>query len=453
MNGGRLGRAALWVTVCAAAVGCATVREARQAQHSGAVPPGERTVLPVELGLTNQTLLTLDRALDIALACHPAVARARQNVIAASNGVIQARAAWGPSVDGSAGYRRGTSNTAQRRGDHHADDSYSAGLSADQLLYDFGRTAAGVVRNDCLLQAAEETLRAARNDVIYQTRLAFYDLIRAQNVLGVAVETERQYLKRLEQVRGLVDVGRRIKYDITKVEVDLGNARLDLINARGAVATARATFLRSLGLGEDPQLRLVEEPLRRYEGNYEERMHVAKERQPELLALRAQIRAASAAIDAAVADLYPSLSLSGEYTWSGSALPLFWNWAGAARLGTSLFSSGRKTSAIRAAVADLRAARTREAERVQQISLDLRTAFTQLDSAHERQGLTELIAKQSAENLELVSERYRLGQASSVEVTDAQAALSQARAGQVKAQFDYQSAVAAILHATGEEER
>jgi outer membrane protein TolC len=65
--------------------------------------------------------------------------------------------------------------------------------------------------------------------------------------------------------------------------------------------------------------------------------------------------------------------------------------------------------------------------------------------------LTVLIVRQAGENLELVTERYRLGQANSVEVTDAQADLSRARGEEVGARFDYQSAVAAILHTTGEE--
>jgi outer membrane protein TolC len=439
--------------LCLLAAGCATVRQAREAQDGRTIPAGERTVAPAEIGLPPQVPLTLDRAIEIALTCHPAVVRAQQALIVASNQVGQVKAGRGPSIEGNAGYRRGTSNTALQRGSHDAENSYSGGLSLNQLLCDFGKTAASVKRSEALLQSAAEGLRATRNDVIFQVRLAFHDLARAQQALGVAEETEQQYLRRLEQVRGLVEVGRRIKYDITKVEVDLGNARLDLINSRGAVATARATLVRRLGLKDDPLCPLAEEAVKPYASNYEERVEVARRRQPELLALRAQVWASSLAVDMAVADLYPALSLNGEYLWTGGGFPLFWNWAGAIRAGMSLFDGGRKTSVIRATVAELRSARTQEAEREEQLCLDLRTAFAQLDSARERQGLTALIARQAQENLELVNERYRLGQASSVDVTDAQAALSQARAGQVKARFDYQGAVAAILHATGEEER
>ena len=449
----RGGLGVAWVALCLTGSGCATVRQAREAQDSRRIPAGERTVTAAELGLKAETVLTLERAAQVALTYHPAMVQARQTVVAASNGLVQAQAARAPSVGASAGYRRGTSNTAAKSGRNTSADSYSAGVSADQLLYDFGRTAASIRQAEASLQSAVEGLRGARNDVVYGTRVAFYELSRAQEFLGVAEETERQYVKRLGQVQALAEVGRRIKYDITKAEVDLGNARLDLINARNAVADARAALMRSLGLAEDPQCRIAGCPPVEVAWTLEDRLEVARRVQPGLKAVQAQVRAASAAVDGAVADLYPSLSLSGEYLWNGSALPLFWNWAGAARAGWNLFDGGRKAAAVNAAVANLRAARAQAADREQQIYLDLRTAFTQLAGAREREGLTGLIVKQAGENLNLVSERYRIGQASSVELTDAQVSLSQARANQVKARFDYQSAMAAIMRTTGEDEQ
>ena len=78
-------------------------------------------------------------------------------------------------------------------------------------------------------------------------------------------------------------------------------------------------------------------------------------------------------------------------------------------------------------------------------------ALSQLTSARQRLSLTDLLVRQAQETLDLVSERYRIGAAAAVEVTDAQVALTGARAEQVKAKFDYQAAIAQINHAVGEE--
>ena len=82
---------------------------------------------------------------------------------------------------------------------------------------------------------------------------------------------------------------------------------------------------------------------------------------------------------------------------------------------------------------------------------EIQTALSEFDSSQQRFTLTDLITKQATESLDLVNTRYRLGAASAVEVTDAQVALTSARAEQVKAKFDYQAAVAQLKHACGEE--
>ncbi len=431
--------------------GCATIRRARDAQRHDGAPAGERTVRAVEIGLASNTVLSLNDAVQIALSNHPAVTQARQALAAAVAEVGQTRASYRPAVDAGAGYRRATSNSQADRGSHDTSEAYSASLGLDLLLYDFGKTPA-LVRKACLSAlAADESLRTVRNDTAYAVRTAFFALMRAEALLQVSEEAVRQYEEHLKQVRAFAEVGRRIRYDVTKAEVDLGNAQLDLINARNGLATARATLNRSMGLAEEPGYRLGESPLPEITGGLDFLMTMARERHPELRALRAQEQVASAAVDAAIADLYPSLNLHGEYALTGSQLPLVWNWSGAIQSAMALFSGGRKTAAIDAATAQLRAARSRVADREQQIYLDLTGALAQLSGARQRVSLTGLIVQQAQESLSLVTERYRLGQASSVELTDAQVAAISARSDEVKARFDYRTALAQVLHAVGEE--
>jgi len=180
-------------------------------------------------------------------------------------------------------------------------------------------------------------------------------------------------------------------------------------------------------------------------------MELARRDHPGLRALKAQELAASAAVDEAIASLYPEIGLQAKYGLSGGNFPLIWNWSAALQSTMQLFTGHRQTWRIREAVALLREARSRVTAREQQIYQDLQNALNQLDSATQRLPLTELLVKQAQESLDLVSERYRLGAASAVEVTDAQVALTGARAEKVQAKFDYQAALAQIKHAVGEE--
>ena len=182
-----------------------------------------------------------------------------------------------------------------------------------------------------------------------------------------------------------------------------------------------------------------------------ELMALARRQQPELQALKARERVANAAVDEAIADLYPSLTLQAQYGASGSQFPLTWNWFGALQSAVQLFSGRTKTARIDERVAGLRTARAQVADREQQLYQDLETALSELTSARERWTLSELILRQAQESLELVNEQYRIGRASSLEVTDAQVAVTRAKADQVQARFQYQTAMARIRLTVGEE--
>ncbi len=431
--------------------GCATVRQARLAQQDARAPAGERTVRAAEIGLTSNSVISLDDAVRIALSNHPAGAQARQALAVATAQVDETRAAYWPGVNANASYGRSTANAAGTPHSTRTTGAYNGSLGLNLLLYDFGKTPA-LVRQACLAEmAADENLRTARNDTAYAVRTAFFDLLRAQELVQVSEEAVRQYQEHLNQVKAFAEVGRRIRYDVTKAEVDLGNAELALIVARNGLTTARAALNRSLGLAEEPGYRLSESLLADIPGDLATLISAAREHHPELRALRDQELVASAAVDAAVADLYPSLGLQASYTVTGSQLPFVWNWSGALQSAFELFGGGRKTARIAEATAQLRSARAQVADRDQQIYLVLTQSLAQLAGARQRMDLTALIVRQAQESLSLATERYRLGQASSVELTDAQVAVIQARADQVKARFDYQTALAQIKHAIGEE--
>ena len=434
------------------ATGCATVRQARTVQKGDHSPPGERLLKADEVGLSSNTVLTLDRALEIALAYHPSVVEAQQSLTAATAQVYQARSAYWPQLSAGAGETRSTSNTKGTPETSHARNSFSGSVGLDMLVYDFGKTPA-VVRQAYARQiAASENLRSARSDLAYVVRTAFYNLGKAGELTQVAADAVRQFKTRLDQVQAFLEVGRRTRYDLTKSDVDLGNAKLSLIKAKNDESDARAALNRSLGLAEEPGYTPHSgSPLPFSMTNAPALMEKARRNHPGLRALQAQERAANAAVDEAIASLYPEIGLQAKYGLAGGSFPLTWNWSGALQSSLNLFTGHRQTWRIREAVAQLRAARTRVTAREQQIYQDLQNALNQLDSALQRLPLTDLLVKQAQESLDLVTERYKLGAASAVEVTDAQVALTGARAEQVKAKFDYQAALSQIKHAAGEE--
>lgn len=432
-------------------VGCSSISKARKAQDPAAIPPGERTVWATEVGLTSNSTLNLNRALEIALTYHPSMVQSKQSLGIAEKQFSDAMATYLPSVNANASYGVKTSNITAGEETNKNSKSYSAGASLNQLIYDFGKTPATMRQAYENKLAAEAGLRSTQNNIYYNVRQAYYNLIKQQSLVKVAEEAVNQFQAHLDQVKELVTVGRRIKYDITKSEVDLGNARITLLDARNALRTARAVLNNTLGLAEDPKY-LVEEPTgETLEYKFDELYQFALKNQPDLIAQTARERGASAAVDQAIADLFPSLSLGGNYSWSGKDFPLVWNWSLSALLNGTLFNGFRNTNQIDEAVASLRTARAARASLEQQIYLNLSQAVAQLENALEKLEIANLVVKNARENLTLVQEQYKIGKSSSIELTDALVSLSNAQVQQVQAHFNYQTDIALIKKTIGQD--
>lgn len=442
----------LGIAVLALATSCATIRHARDVQKGNGAVPGERLLQPAEVGLSSNTTLTLARALEIPLACHPRIFQAEQALAVATARVYQVRAAYWPQVTASAGETRSTANTDSAPGSSSGRNSFSSSIGLNLLVYDFGKTPAQVRQAYANLIAARETVRTTRSNLALLTRTAYLNLGKALELDQVASEAIRQYQAHLDQVNAFVKVGRRTRYDLTKSEVDLGNAQLDKIKTRNGIMTARASLNRSLGLATDPGYTLQPDAAETFTlSPADQLMDRARQFHPGLKVLQAKERMTHAAVDEAIATLYPELGLQARYGLSGTSFPLTWNWSTTLQGALNLFTGRRQTWQVNEAVSQLRSARSQMAEFEQDLYEEIQTALSEHDSSQQRLTLTDLITRQATESHELVNARYRLGAASALDVTDAQVALTSARAEQVKAKFDYQIAVAKLKHACGEE--
>jgi len=437
------------LALAAATAGCRSVQHAREVQDPASPLPGERSVSLAEILPDGRTALTVDEAVRLAISNSPAVFQARASLVVAESQLQITRATYLPQLSGAAGYSRAKSYSHPAK---DAADSYNAGLSLGLDLLSFGRNIAALAQARAQYDAATAQLASAINTAAYNARHDFFGLVLAQDLLVVAVENVRDFSSHLEQVRVMAELGTRIRYDITTAEVDLGNARLGLLSASNTLLTARVTLGRTLGLTEEFPCPIAAPPSALPLPTEDRQALYARARRgnPDLAALQCQVDAASAAVDYAVADLRPDLSLGASLAWSGATFPLARKWSLGPSLDWTLFDSGHKVGVIDAAAANLQASRSRMADREQRLFQDLITALIQLQTARAQSAVAEVVVRAARETLDLVTSRYRLGLATSLELTDAELAVAQARSQQAQARHDELAAQALILLNTGD---
>ena len=443
-NAGFLG---IFTGALALLIGCETIDRARRAQGEADRVPGEMTISSQDAGLTNGVAYSLGELEAIALSHNPNVCQAQQTLDSARMQLDIVRAGRQLQVTANGGYSRSTQNSAGRhpyRG--RTSGSWSGGLDFNLLLYDFGKLDAQEKQTIENIIAAEQQLRQIQIETVYALRTAFFERLRRIQLLQVAIENQHQYEVHLNEAKTMLRVGTRRKYDVTKANVDWGNACLDVITASNNLRNAEATLNAALGFADSPEFALKEEerPDRQLDVGVDSLMAIARENAPALAVAHARERAASAEVDRMIAELYPDLTAGFSLDLSGRSFPAVWNFSWFARGVATLFNGKRNLTQIEQAVSDLRSARATVAETEQTLYENLVKAVTQRDGARESSRVAQMVYEQAKENLSIVEEQYKIGTSSSIERTDAQVSVTQAHANVVTAFYDEQDAQAKI---------
>ena len=390
--------------------------------------------------------LTLEECLALSEANHPDLAGAdakreaerRRLSLTAVEDRVQASASASAARSGREGASSGS--------------SYTAGVTASVRVFDANRTKYAVEAQRGTLAATEAEGRKTRLQVRYGVKKAYMDLLLAGEVRGQRKESVDSFRLHLERAKGYYETGLKPKSDVTKAEVDLGNAQLALVEAESNVRVAQAALLNAMGvdLAGPFEVRAEDRALpESAEGGAEA---LALEHRQDYEAANRRTLAGKAEVRSAARASSPSLSLRGGYSAGGeeiSSLSSEWN------VGLSLNvpvvdggAASARTDIARAQVRSLEAAR--EALR-QNILLEVRKAVLNIRNARERIRIAGLTVAQAEENYSLAEGRYRTGVGDSLALSDALLALTDARLSVYRARYDLQVAQFALESATGVE--
>ncbi len=399
--------------------------------------------------------LTLDDARRIALQNHPRIAAAQAGASAASEQVTEARSAYFPNLYGSATGAESESGTRIAAGllnNPTVYDRFATGLTAEQLVTDFGRTQNLVASARLQAQAAQEGVNFSRADVLLNVDRAFYGALRAQAVLRVATETVKQREVASEQITALAKSQIRSGLDVSFANVILGEAKLLLVKAQNDAQSSMAVLMETLGLTGVPQFDLAEPaetssslpPL-------DEALTSADRARPELVAARFQTDSARR-FAVAERDLsLPTISLAavtGVAPYRQSPIPLDYAAAGF-NVNVPIFN-GRLFSARRAEADDRAREASSELKDLQdRVARDVRMAWLGASTALQNVALTTQILDQANDALDLAQARYNLGLGNIVELTQAQLNQTQASIDQATAKYDYAAQFSALLYQEG----
>ncbi len=399
--------------------------------------------------------LTLKDAEKIALANHPQIKAAGLGAAAAQEVVTETRSAYYPTAFGDltgVKAQTGTRLAAGALNNPTVFDRYATGLVVGQLLTDFGRTHRLSQSSQFRASVEREGVVVTRADVLLGVDQAYFRAMKAQAVLTVAEQTvsERQLVA--DRVEALAKAKLKSGLDVSFAEVNLGQAKLLLVQAQNELKAAYADLSLALGLPDQREFTLVEEPLPPAPPQeITPLLAEAFSERPEIVQQRFASQSAHA-FAVAERDLYfPTISAVGNFGLVPVGGPEFRSSYAAGGFNVSIPIFNGKLFTARHAEANFRAqAEDQKLQDVQnRVAREVRVAWLDAITAYQRLDLTAQILAQAQQALDLADARYKLGLSSIVELQQAQLNQTQAAIDQASAKYDYAAKTAALNFAVG----
>ena len=362
-------------------------------------------------GWITQPLSIVD-ALNLTLKQNSGLVKARADLESSRGLVIQTRAVALPNVSASGKYTYTDPGAIQQFPFGNSTDSngvpvkstnsftvpnqsWNAGIQIVQNIYTGGRLmsalrAAKLQKEQSMLQ-----YQSAVEDALLATRVAYYDVLVAEQQITVNEASVALLTRELEDQQRRFDAGTVPRFNVLQAEVAMANARPPLINARNQYRVAKNNLCNLLGYNlprnvwEDIPLNLTDKlDARPYETRLPEAIAQALERRTELQALQRTEGLQRENVINAKAGYKPTVQAFAGYTWQSSEFSTdlrreFDGWQVGGQLSWNIFDGMLTHGKVVQAKAELAHAKADVEDRARQIELEVRTDYSSFIEARE----------------------------------------------------------------------
>lgn len=375
---------------------------------------------------------------------NPAIAAARQAVLAAEANIALARSGRGPTLTAN-------ENTATGGGGNPSNNpsfSSTASVTASYVIYDNGQIAYAVRQAEANLRSVRLALEQARQDTSQAVALAYLALLRSQ----VAVDQSQQQVvssqELLRLAQGQFQAGVVARADVVSAQANLAAAQGNLLVAQNAVEQSRTALNTAVGFAPFAPIAVASAPQTPQLTVVQANLATLAEQRPEVRKAQANIEAAEAALLLAQAGSGLRITLNGT-----AAQPFAPTTSAFYSVGTTfsfpVSDAGKVSSTVAAAQANLAAARAQLASIRLTVQQQGVAALLSILSARARTVSAQAGLAFADESLRLAQGRYAAGAGTLIEVSTAETTLVLAQATLANAQFDELAGVIGLRYALG----
>ena len=382
--------------------------------------------------------VTLSDCIKLAITHHPTIMSAISNAEIYKTRVGQAWSNYFPTLSAGVNYSRNDmfmtmSNAYMRSMSQKYNMFYMPTLSADLLLFDFGKTKASADMAKRNYEASRYDAETSIELVIYNVKVAYYNLVFAQIQQTVYEDTVKDFELQLKQAKAQYEIGRKAKIDVTTAEYNLGNAKVNLIKAKNTLELAAAQLANAVGIPELEGVVLKDQlNTKAYDVNFKDLLATAEASRPALLAAKKLMDASEMGVRSAKRAFTPNISAFGSYNNGGRQIDSDYGYQFGVQLNYNALNLMLLKKQVDEAKATYKKYVADYEQQRQNVYLEVKSAYINLLNSHDSLDVSKLALQQAKERQYQAFRRYQVGLGDAIEFKDAENSY-------LNAQLDYYS--------------
>jgi len=393
------------------------------------------------------TVLSLERAQEIALKRNPQLQSAQKDVKKAGSRVMQTRGNLMPSLNAYAQYNHNFElpvisieipGVGKQEIPMGTKENITTGIQAQMPLFMGFSIYSGYQIAKEGETISENQLTITKQQIVLQVRQAFYNALFTKELIAVAQEALDNAQQNLDQVQKRKDVGSASGFDLLRAKVQVANMKPQVIAAQHRFDQALTGLRTAIGLDKEMPITVTGElqytTSSLADSSLEALQTYAYHHRLELKNVRKQRDIQENNLTIARAKFMPTLSASAnlqhqlqQENFDINRKDFVRSISGGLSLSIPLFSGGSHYAGVQQAQVDLRQVDDTEQQVKNMVAAEVESAYYSLIDAKEKIESQSQTIDQAEESVRLAELMYREGTTTQLDVLNAQLALQQAR--------------------------
>jgi adhesin transport system outer membrane protein len=405
--------------------------------------------------------LTMQEAINKAVATHPAGLEAEKEQAAIGHQIDEAKAGWRPTLDVTAGtgWENSTNPSTRFRdgrgpGDKPSRDLWrnEARITGRQTIWDSHQTTDRVAQQQNRFVSAGYHVADVKNQLALRAAEAYLNVLRTHELLALAEDNLAVHQGYVAKIGDRVKGGRAAEADIRQAQGRMNLAQANVEAARGDLKGAEADYLEVVG--EMPNAPAMDTtPFDRIPANTTAAISHAMEMSPVIAGAKANIKAANAEYAEAECAFCPrleaeasasrNLNLDGVQGVNNDMYAMLYYRQNLYNGGHDVAQKAERLENVKAATDDLEKQR-------RLVEQSVIKAYARMDQAKSRlEPLTEHV-QAATDTRNAYKAQFDLGQRTLLDLLDSEVELYNAKSALIDGKYDLDASAYAVLANMGD---